>query len=145
MKYAAGTHTCLLRQLSLRQFVVFPCHSDILTTVPTECECPADEYSDEYDCKHKVAVAVVGGPVVLGAAVAYTSREEPPLRADGGVVEASDEESQEEEQCDCSESSDFPCWGCFRDGRKELLEREKRLNRCSGSLPKILLSVDFQR
>jgi len=50
--------------------------------VPIECECPADEY----DCKHKVAVAVVGGPVVLSAAMAFTSREEPPLRAAGALL-----------------------------------------------------------
>jgi hypothetical protein len=52
--------------------------------------------------------------------MAFTEREESPVRADGGVVEASDEESDKEEECDCSEASDFPCWPCFRDGRKDL-------------------------
>lgn len=39
--------------------------------VPQECDCPADKYNEEYDCKHKVALASVGGPLVLGAAVAF--------------------------------------------------------------------------
>ena len=38
--------------------------------VPAECECPADLHR-ESDCKHKVALATVGGPVVLNAAVDY--------------------------------------------------------------------------
>ena len=39
--------------------------------VPAECECPADVHHDS-DCKHKTALAIVGGPTVLNAAV--TSR-----------------------------------------------------------------------
>jgi len=31
--------------------------------VPAECECPADKYNEEYDCKHKVTLATIGGPV----------------------------------------------------------------------------------
>ena len=34
--------------------------------VPAECECSADR---EYDCRDKVALATIGGPVVLQTAV----------------------------------------------------------------------------
>lgn len=43
--------------------------------VPIECECPADKYREDYDCKHKVALATVGGPTVLNAAVDYDPQE----------------------------------------------------------------------
>lgn len=84
--------------------------------VPAECECPADQYHDDYDCKHKVALATVGGPTVMTAAMdfeAASSCDEAPkattaadkLRADGG--------------CEC-DSFDFPCWDCYRIGRREI-------------------------
>lgn len=38
--------------------------------LPADCDCPADKYNDA-DCKHKLAVALHGGPAILGAAVAY--------------------------------------------------------------------------
>jgi len=38
---------------------------------PSECDCPADGSSDEYDCKHGVAHVAVGGQTVLQAAVDY--------------------------------------------------------------------------
>lgn len=47
-------------------------HNDADVVVPLHCDCPADHYNED-DCKHKVAVAVCGGPVVLGAAMAYTT------------------------------------------------------------------------
>jgi len=94
--------------------------------VPAECECPADKYSDDYDCKHKVALATVGGPTVLNAAVEYESptKETPSepetmadkLRADGG-----DRDQQEaDEKCGCT--SDFPCADCFISGKREFVE-----------------------
>lgn len=43
---------------------------------PAECDCPADTYRKEYDCRYKVALATVGGPTVLEAA--------DKSRADGG-------------------------------------------------------------
>jgi len=102
--------------------------------VPAECECPADMYRDDYDCKHKLALAVVGGAVVLGAAVDYptdsnASSGETQARTDGGVTtEETGEEShpldaEEREECDCAElSNGFPCWPCVRDGKRELPE-----------------------
>ena len=108
--------------------------------VPAECECKADRYNEEYDCKHKVALATIGGSVVLQAAVdcptptvdterttASTSQNK--LRADdGAVVEKTDEDSpsldaEEHDECDCVNLSDnFPCWPCVRDGKRELPE-----------------------
>lgn len=101
--------------------------------VPAECECPADVHHDK-DCKHKLALATVGGPVVIQAAADY----EPPaeldaerpitaadkLRADGGTqsVDAGDPGPSAEEErpeCDCAVlSGAFPCWPCYRDGLK---------------------------
>lgn len=99
--------------------------------VPAACECPADQYNDEYDCKHKVAVASVGGPVLLGAAMAFTSADEgqsgtsetkttAELLADGGQELAhADDESEDtcpngEAWCPGPDSDDLPCWECFR-------------------------------
>jgi hypothetical protein len=94
--------------------------------VPAECDCPADLFGDDYDCKHKVALATVGGPTVLNAAVNYeSSTKETPsdletmadkLRADGG-----DRDQQEaNEKCGCT--SDFPCADCFINGKREFSE-----------------------
>lgn len=74
--------------------------------VPTECECPADQYNEEYDCKHKVALATVGGPTVLNAALAFDPSPTR-VKADGG--------------CEC-DADDFPCFECYRLGRRELPE-----------------------
>lgn len=108
--------------------------------VPAECECPADKYNEEYDCKHKVALATVGGPVVLQAAVdcptptvngGKTTRRtlENRLRTDGGAVtDKSGEDTRrlhvgEREECDCDNlPDDFPCAVCYIEGRKELPE-----------------------
>jgi hypothetical protein len=88
--------------------------------VPTECECPADRWSEDYDCKHKVALATVGGPVVLQAAQEFRQRTRgdatPPgrergrarLRTDGG-----------RETCDCDDW-ELPCWECYRHGARAL-------------------------
>jgi len=98
--------------------------------VPAECECPADKYNEEYDCKHKVSLATVGGPVVLQAAVdcptpsvdterttSKTLKEQ--SRTDGGTIieEASDSSrplnEEEHRECDCDDLPDtFPCWNC---------------------------------
>lgn len=65
-------------------------------TVPIECECPTDVYREPH-CKHKVALATMGGPTVLDSTVAF---ENPALassdsdsmttadrlRADGGKL-----------------------------------------------------------
>jgi hypothetical protein len=88
--------------------------------VPDKCECPADQYNEEYSCKHRVAVATIGGPVVLGAAMAYTSDESGKrLRADGGVIEADTHTEGRPDDCDCAPfmaDHGLPCWPCYRDG-----------------------------
>ena len=94
--------------------------------LPVECQCPADIHHDQ-DCKHKVALAAIGGQTVLNAAVQYETPEttDKPevktvadkLRGDGGVVAPS---NPTEDDCDCERLSDFPCWPCVRDGRRSL-------------------------
>lgn len=108
--------------------------------VPAECECPADMYNEEYDCKHKLALATIGGPLVLRAAVdlptpgvkdrkTTSNTLKDKLRADGGEIsEESREDSasvigDEREECDCAElPDDFPCWPCVRDGLRQVPE-----------------------
>ncbi|MCU4799616.1 SWIM zinc finger family protein [Halobacteria archaeon HArc-gm2] len=108
--------------------------------VPSECECKADQYNEEYDCKHKVALATIGGPVVLQAAVdcptpGVDATETPsqsleePLRTDGGtateVISGGPNPlyAEEHRECDCRDlADDFPCWNCVRDGERELPE-----------------------
>lgn len=104
--------------------------------VPAECECPADKYNEEYDCKHKVALATVGGPVVLEASVNCPTPSGNPersnastlsdkLRADGGATtegvggESKPLDAEKHGECDCAElSNDFPCWPCVRDEKR---------------------------
>ncbi len=108
--------------------------------VPAECGCKADQYREDYDCKHKVALASVGGPVVLQAAVEYaiptvdddettTQTLENKLRADGGAAakrtaeESPPLDEAKHGECDCDDlRDDFPCWPCVRTGRRELPE-----------------------
>lgn len=105
--------------------------------IPAECECPADKYNEEYDCKHKVALATIAGPVVLQAAVecptpthdtegtdSTTLAER--LRADGGAItetrreegggvieaERGEECPNGEEWCE-PEADSLPCFACF--------------------------------
>lgn len=86
--------------------------------LPAECDCPADKYRDEYDCKQKVALATVGGPTVLEAAVNFENATPDKLKADGGTVN-----QREGNECDCATlSDDFPCWPCVRDRKRELPE-----------------------
>ena len=91
--------------------------------VPARCECPADQYSEHYDCKHKVALAEKGGPLVIDTAMAYepdgkvtardTSREQREARTDGGVP-------ADNEDCDCLPNADLPCFECYC-GYKEVV------------------------
>jgi len=78
--------------------------------IPSHCTCPAWEYQ-EGACKHMVSVAI-REPV--REAAGDTSQ----LRADGGVVEAETDDS-DDEVCDCGE---FPCFECYLNGRKDLPE-----------------------
>ncbi|MDB9233351.1 SWIM zinc finger family protein [Halorubrum ezzemoulense] len=103
--------------------------------VPAECECKADQYNEEYDCKHKVALATVGGSIVLQAAVdcptvdtgrTTTQTLEDKLRADGGAVTDDtpddsptlDAEEPEacangNEWCDGPDGDSLPCFDCY--------------------------------
>jgi hypothetical protein len=98
--------------------------------IPAECECPADKYNEEYDCKHKVALATVGGTTVLNAAVdfekpgATLSSPNPDdvttaadkLQTDGGtatVSEDSDTCPNGDERCDGPTGEELPCFDCF--------------------------------
>jgi len=106
--------------------------------LPAECDCPADLHHDT-DCKHKVALGLCGGSVVMQAAADYNpaSGAEPrhdastaaeKLRTDGGELETGQARSPlldepNHAECDCTElPGDFPCWPCVRYGRKELPE-----------------------
>lgn len=90
--------------------------------VPAECECPADMYHDKYDCKHKVALAAIGGPTVLKAAVEYelpaTSESDEretvgtKIRADGGRPDVA-ACLNEEIGCAGPDSDELPCFDCF--------------------------------
>ena len=97
--------------------------------VPAECECPADKYNEEYDCKHKVALATVGGPTVLQAAVACSSSrpassdENSPgpadrLKTDGGAVTEDPPEDtcpNGKPWCPGPEGDTLPCFECYCD------------------------------
>ena len=92
---------------------------EIDDSVPTACTCPADEnYSTA--CKHRIAVAI--RRPILDAA---THQQ---IVADGGRVQSklgdrvhTADESSDERECDCADlSGDFPCWECFRSGRRDL-------------------------
>jgi hypothetical protein len=64
--------------------------------IPAECGCPADIHRNP-DCKHKLALATIGGPTVLDAAMEFKSAGEAlslpssrserptPTATDGGV------------------------------------------------------------
>lgn len=111
--------------------------------VPAECECPANKYNEEYDCKHKVALASVGGPVVLEASVNFLTPSEDTersnastvadkLQADGGATTeeigggSEPLDAAEPVECEeCTKLSDLPCWPCYRDGREYVVSAEE--------------------
>lgn len=102
--------------------------------IPAECECPADTYNEESACKHRVALATVGGPTVLRAAVNCGSPAGPSsereleraitavdlLQTDGGTVtaESTDDEVEpcpnDDPRCDGPDSEKLPCFACYR-------------------------------
>lgn len=86
--------------------------------VPRECECPADRFRDDYACKHRVALASIGGQVVMEAAAAFPEKSleestsvEPTPVADGGRPESA--------TCECEGLGELPCWSCYQSERKE--------------------------
>jgi len=98
--------------------------------VPAECECPADKYNEDHDCKHKVALATVGGTTVLNAAVDFDnpatalSRSVPTdvttaadkLQPDGGTVTVSGDSDacpNGDDRCDGPTGEALPCFACF--------------------------------
>jgi len=104
-----------------------PANHEYLVTVqdglPVNCECPADEHY-EGACKHRTAVAI-RRPLLD---TLQTAR----LVADGGVRSGSSdsergpaESDSESDRDDCGCASlpgDFPCWECYRTGRRDLPE-----------------------
>lgn len=97
--------------------------------LPTECDCPADLHR-EPDCKHKVALATVGGVTVLNAAVecgtataalSVSDRSDvataaDKLQTDGGVSTVDDEPEtcpNGDSRCPRPDGDGFPCFDCF--------------------------------
>jgi hypothetical protein len=95
---------------------------------PAECECPADKYNDQTDCKHKVALAAEGGPVVLNAAVDFENAPPRPfsnlnretatdkLQTDGGLTTEGTEPKacpNGDPRCDGPEGDALPCFACY--------------------------------
>jgi hypothetical protein len=100
--------------------------------VPAECECPADLHHDR-DCKHKVALAIRGGSLLMQAAADYEPPEAPvpretlptladKLRSDGGAIsDSAFPPTAADESCWC-EAHDMPCFDCYQSGRRTLPE-----------------------
>lgn len=96
--------------------------------LPAECDCPADTYREEYDCKHKLALATVGGPSVLNAAVEFeapTADEgtvpetmADKLRADGGLPARAGRASESacpngDPRCNGPDGVGLECFACY--------------------------------
>ncbi|PAU79743.1 hypothetical protein CK500_16030 [Halorubrum salipaludis] len=101
--------------------------------VPAECECPADVHR-EPDCKHKVALATVGGRAVLDAATSHEPTSPASssdgtagrttaadvLQTDGGVVAEDFTENENTrclggtEWCPGPDAEALPCFSCYR-------------------------------
>ncbi|EMA30331.1 hypothetical protein [Haloarcula japonica] len=91
--------------------------------IPAECECKADRYNEDYGCKHKVALATVGGPMILQAAVDFekaaagfqvstpesitTGADK--LETDGGTASC----ENGDKRCNGSDGTGLPCFDCF--------------------------------
>ena len=86
--------------------------------VPRECECPADRFRDDYDCKHKVALATVGGPVVMKSAAAF-SIESPESTTSDERTAVTDGGKSKEGECDCERLGSLPCWSCYQSERNQ--------------------------
>ena len=90
-------------------------HVTIEGGIPVACECPAEQKYPSA-CKHRVAVAIRTPLLEAATSQAVT---------DGGAVTLKDESEDEEEgdDCDCEHlESDFPCWECYRTGKRDLPE-----------------------
>lgn len=91
--------------------------------LPAQCECPADEFNEKYDCKHKLALATVGGPTVLNAAIDYKSEPNSAstvVAPDGGLVSKSGGSGAPScphgySRCEGPYGEVLPCFGCYCD------------------------------
>lgn len=89
----------------------------VANRIPISCTCPADaNYGNA--CKHCVTVAT-RRPLLDVA----TQQQ---LVADGGIEIISstggDEENEDKDARDFADlTSDFPCWECYRSGRRDFL------------------------
>ena len=90
--------------------------------VPVSCSCPGFRHhygpKDKAD-KHMVALATMGGPTALQAAIAF----ENPTSVSNGDRVATDggDWGQREGSDECRECEGrFPCWDCVESGRRSL-------------------------
>ena len=91
--------------------------------LPAQCECPADEFNEMYDCKHQLALATVGGPTVMNAAIDYKSEPNPDamvMAPDGGSVAevgrgGAPSCPHGDTGCEGPFGDKFPCFGCYCD------------------------------
>lgn len=108
-----------------------PENHEYLVTVtdglPTECECPANAKWDGA-CKHRVAVAI-RRPILDAVTLQQNQKGESNLLTDGGpqtkapVTDEQTESESDEDECGCADlSGDFPCWECYRAGRRDFPE-----------------------
>lgn len=100
--------------------------------VPAECECPADIHR-EPDCKHKVALATIGGSTVLRAALACNSSAAASsspapfddttaadaVQTDGGTVTTNESETclNGSQRCPGPDGDRLPCFDCYEGDR----------------------------
>ncbi|WP_336360147.1 SWIM zinc finger family protein [Haladaptatus sp. ZSTT2] len=81
----------------------------ITNGIPVDCTCPANARF-EGACKHRLAVAI-------RAPILQAAQKVERIMADGGAVEPTS--SAEPVECEAC-LRDFPCWECYRSGKKEL-------------------------
>jgi hypothetical protein len=98
--------------------------------VPAECDCPADMYREDYDCKHKVALATIGGPTVMGAALVEKRADGSPPPRHGTTLRELLEEDEPAEacphgdaRCEGPDGDVLPCFGCY-DPKRHRATRE---------------------
>ena len=83
--------------------------------LPASCDCPADQHREGYACKHRVGLAIIGGPTVLNAAAAFslnTSTPDREIATDGGSPET-DTCPNGDSLCDGPDGDDLPCFDCY--------------------------------
>jgi|AntRauTorcE11898_2_1112593.scaffolds.fasta_scaffold16809_2 hypothetical protein len=86
--------------------------------VPTRCTYPADARFDN-PCKHRVALAIRRPILEFVDDVQVIA--DGGLRAEPSESTAVDGDSGEIDiECDCTALDDFPCWECYRSGKREL-------------------------